>query len=125
MKEQLTPITTNKQVILSRIFSLFSLCKRAGLLVSGESKCENAIKSKNAKLVFLSSDASKNTRKKFVNSSNYYKVPLFFLEADKVTLGSAVGDGQRSVIAIIDSGFAKQIESLMEKIELIGGGPIA
>lgn len=106
----------NNEIFTSRFYSMLSLCKKAGKLVSGESKCENAIRAKNARIILLSNDASKNTKKKFVNSSIYYKVPLYTMQEGKDALGGAIGDGQRSVVVIIDDGFAAQMVALLKKM---------
>lgn len=54
--------------------SLLSICQRAGKLVSGEVAVENAIRSHEVCLIIVSEDASENTKKKFKNSSEYYKI---------------------------------------------------
>ena len=72
---------------------MLSLCKRGGMLVSGEAGCEKAIKggSGDAKAILLSYEASKNTRKKFTNSAKYYKIPIYIVKFDKEVLGKTIG----------------------------------
>ena len=80
------------------------------MLSSGEFACENSIKSGKAKLVLIASDASENTKKKFVNSAKFYKVDVIVDSGlDKESLGKALGKGERSIIAVLDGGFAQKI----------------
>lgn len=61
---------------MNKFFSLLGLCKRAGKLVAGEVAAEQAVRKKQAYLLILAQDASKNTKKKFTNSAVYYELPL-------------------------------------------------
>ena len=49
---------------MNKFFSLLGLCKRAGKLVAGEVAAEQAVRKKQAYLLILAQDASKNTKKK-------------------------------------------------------------
>ena len=60
---------------MNKFFSLLGLCKRAGKLVAGEVAAEQAVRKKQAYLLILAQDASKNTKKKFTNSAVYYELP--------------------------------------------------
>lgn len=96
-----------------KILSLLGLCMRAGRLVSGEAKCETAIRQGEAKLVVLASDVSANTAKKFNNSAYYYKLPV--VTAGTIAqLGHALGKAHRAVAVVTDEGFAKKIAALSD-----------
>ncbi len=98
-----------------KFLSLLGLCKRAGKLAAGEVAAEQAVRKKQAYLLILSEDASKNTKKKFTNSAAYYELPL--IEAGtKQELGRAIGADMRSIIAITEEGFAKKLRQLAEEI---------
>lgn len=96
-----------------KLSSLLSLCQRAGFLVSGEGPSEIAIKKKNGKLVLISSEASNNTKKKFINAADYYDTPIHTIECSKEEFGQIIGKGERSVIVICDANFKNQIEKLI------------
>ena len=99
---------------MHKFFSLLGLCKRAGKLAAGEVAAEQAVRKKQAYLLILSEDASKNTKKKFINSAAYYELPL--IEAGtKQELGRAIGADMRSIIAITEEGFAKKLRQLAEE----------
>ena len=69
---------------------------------------ESVTKSGKAALVIVAKDASDNTKKKFQNMCEFYKVPICFY-GDKDTLGHAMGKEFRASLAILDEGFAKGI----------------
>lgn len=98
----------------NRVFSMIGLAARARKAAGGEFSVEKAIKSGNAYLVIISSDASDNTKKKFSNMCKFYQVPLYFF-GEKQELGHAMGKGQRSSMAVLDEGFAKAVA---EKLKL-------
>ena len=78
-----------------RILNLLSLAKKAGRVASGEFSTEKAVKSGKAALVFVSQDASDNTKKKFRNMCEWYKVPIICI-SDKENLGRSIGCRNRS-----------------------------
>lgn len=99
---------------MSKFYSLLGLCKKAGKLLGGEVAAENAIRQKTACLLLLATDASKNTKKKFRNSANYYEIPLVEVGL-KEDLGRAVGEDTRAIFAVVDAGFAKTLLPLAEQ----------
>lgn len=98
---------------MNKVLSILGLCMKAGLLSAGELAAENAIKSQKARLLIIAEDASANTKKKFYNSSEFYKVKMVYY-GNKEELGKAVGKAERSVMAVCDDGFAKKLEGLLE-----------
>ena len=57
-----------------------------------------------------------NTKKKFQNMCDFYKVPIYFFE-DKDTLGHAMGKEFRASLAVTDAGFAKGIRKHLDMEE--------
>lgn len=100
---------------MNKFLSLLGLCKRAGKLAAGEVAAEQAVRKKQAYLLILAEDASKNTKKKFTNSAAYYELPLAEI-GEKNELGRAIGADTRSIIAITEEGFAKKLKQLAEDI---------
>nr|WP_296267932.1 ribosomal L7Ae/L30e/S12e/Gadd45 family protein [uncultured Merdimonas sp.] len=97
-----------------KVLSLIGLATKAGKTVSGEFCTEREVKSGRAALVIVAEDASDNTKKKFQNMCEYYKVPIYFYE-DKDTLGHAMGKQFRASLAVLDEGFAKGIRKHMDR----------
>ena len=69
---------------------LIGLATKAGKTAGGEFLTEREVKSGRAPWWIVAEDASENTKKKFQNMCEYYKVPIRFY-GDKDTLGHAMG----------------------------------
>ena len=92
----------------NKMMSLIRLATKAGKTASGEFSTEKSVKSGQAKLVVIASDASDNTKKKFSNMCTYYQVP-FLIAGDKVSLGHCMGKEYRASLAVSDENFANAI----------------
>lgn len=101
----------------NKTLSLLGLAQKAGKIADGEFSTEKAVKEKRALLVIVSSEASDNTKKKFRNMCEYYKVPLYVYGA-KVELGAAIGKEFRASLAVLDDGLAKAIEKRLLSEEM-------
>lgn len=99
-----------------KIYSMISLCAKAGRLVSGNFSVEKAVKNGSACAVIVACDAAHNTKKLFDQKCNFYEIPYFEF-GDKDSLGKFVGKEFRTSIAILDEGFAKQIIKYMNLSE--------
>ncbi len=100
----------------NKILSLVGMATKAGRVVSGEFMTEREVKSGKATLVIVAADASDNTKKKFKDMCEFYKVPIYFY-SDKDTLGHAIGKEFRASLAILDEGFAKGIQKHFNSID--------
>ncbi|MFF5993356.1 MULTISPECIES: YlxQ family RNA-binding protein [unclassified Lysinibacillus] len=96
------------------ILQLLGLAARARKVISGEELVIKEIRSGNAKIVLLASDASANTSKKLTDKCTYYNVELHVF-GDRYDLGHATGKEARVALAITDSGFAKKMSSLLNE----------
>lgn len=92
-----------------KIMSMFSLCQKAGKIVSGEFAVEKALQDGSANIVIIASDASANTKKKFENKAFFYEIETIIFST-KEEISQAIGKLNRSVFAIIDEGFANKIK---------------
>ncbi|UHA73895.1 L7Ae/L30e/S12e/Gadd45 family ribosomal protein [Paenibacillus sp. 481] len=112
---------------MNKLFSQLGLARRAGKLATGDEIVLKAIRSKEAKLVFVAENASDNTKKKFRDKCRTYGVPLV-IGFDRVQLGVSVGRPERVVLAVTDKGFANMMQnglksmSEVEYIEQAGEG---
>lgn len=93
----------------NRVYGMIGMAMKAGKVASGEFATEKAVKSGKAALVIVSETASENTKKKFQNMCDYYKVPIYFF-GKKEELGHAIGKEFRASLAVLDTGLAKAIE---------------
>ncbi|MDE6357275.1 MAG: ribosomal L7Ae/L30e/S12e/Gadd45 family protein [Eubacteriales bacterium] len=92
-----------------KIMSMFSLCQKAGKIVSGEFAVEKALQDGSANIVIIAGDASANTKKKFENKAFFYEIETITFST-KEEISQAIGKLNRSVFAIIDEGFANKIK---------------
>ena len=99
-----------------KVLSLIGLAMKAGRCTSGETMTENETKLGRARLVIVASEASDNTKKKFRDMCEFYKVPICFY-GDKDTLGHAMGKEFRASLAILDKGFADGIRKELKNRE--------
>lgn len=94
--------------------NLLGLAQRAGKCISGIDLIVTNIQKQSAFLVLIAQDASPLTKKKLMDKCHSYDVPYVEID-DRFTLGTAIGKEERVAIAIIDQGFAKKLQSLVEK----------
>jgi Ribosomal protein HS6-type (S12/L30/L7a) len=97
----------------NKVLSLIGLATKAGKTVSGEFSTEKAVKANQAHLVMVAVSASDNTKKKFMNMCNFYKVPLY-IYGEKEELGSAMGKEMRASLAVLENGFSRAIEKELD-----------
>ena len=95
-----------------RFLQFLGLCQRAGKLMSGETGTLSAIRDGSAELIIVAENASDNTKKKCKDSSSYYNKNIVIF-GDKFEMGSAIGEGERSVFAVADKGFADKIVQMI------------
>lgn len=98
---------------MGSILSLLGLAQKAGKIASGEFATEKAVKTGRAYLVIVTEDASENTKSKMRNMTAYYEVP-FYLYGQKDEMGRHIGKGERSMLAILDAGFAGAAEKKLK-----------
>lgn len=99
-----------------RILAMLGLAEKAGKVASGEFSTEKAVKTRNASLVIVASDASDNTKKMFYNMCSYYHVPCY-IYGTKETLGHYIGKQYRASVAVTEEGFAKSLVSKLQILE--------
>lgn len=95
-----------------KVYNLIGLACKGGNLVAGTEKCKKAVLSNSAKLVLLSTDCSDNTRKLFNDKCLYRDIPIAIF-GTKDRLGKAVGKDYRTVLAILNEGFSREIMKLI------------
>lgn len=96
-----------------KILSMLGLAEKAGKIASGEFSTEKAVKSHQAYLVVIATDASDNTKKMFRNMCVFYKVPMY-IYGTKEELGHYIGKQYRASLAVTDQGFSKSLESKLK-----------
>lgn len=105
------------ELLKTKVLRSLGMAQRAGRLASGEFMTEREIQSFRATLVIVAEDASEQTKKKFRNKCEFYKIP-FVCFSTMGELGKAIGKEQRASLALRDEGFAKAV---LIRLEQIGG----
>ena len=62
---------------MDRVLSMLGLAARGRNVVSGEFQTESAVKTGQAMVVLVAEDASKNTKKLFLDKCSFYEVPVY------------------------------------------------
>lgn len=95
-------------MIKNKVYSYIGFAMKSGNIKSGEFAAEKAVKEGKAYVVIVARDASANTKKKFYNMCEFYKV-AFFVYGTKEELGHSIGKEYRASLAITDQGLANAI----------------
>jgi len=97
-----------------KFLQFLGLAKKAGRLIEGYNKCEEAVKYKKLHLLIMSIDASQNTKDKFLRFSQRFNIPL--IEGySKEQLGYALGREEINVIALTDLKMSEKLQELWEE----------
>ncbi|AUJ29908.1 L7Ae/L30e/S12e/Gadd45 family ribosomal protein [Liquorilactobacillus hordei] len=94
-----------------RVLQMLGLARRAGKLTTGEEGVLKKIRTQNTQIVFVASDGSERTKKKFVDKCKSYQVDIN-CDFTHQELSLAIG-ANRTVLAIDDLGFSKKIIMLL------------
>ena len=90
---------------MDRILSFLGIAAKSGNIKSGEFSSAKAVKEAKGYLVIVAGDASDNTKKEFINTCKYYKVP-YCEYSNKECLGRSIGKKNRASLCITDNGMA-------------------
>lgn len=95
-----------------KIYSWISLAMRSGNIVSGDDTTLREVKKHKVKLVIIAEDASKNTKKLFLDKCSFRNIDCFEF-GEKIQLGSSIGKSPRAVLGIMDANIANQVKLLL------------
>ncbi|MBI9009106.1 MAG: ribosomal L7Ae/L30e/S12e/Gadd45 family protein [Tenericutes bacterium] len=98
---------------MNNVLNTLGLCKRANKLISGEELVLGKVKKNAVYIVFLASDAGKNTTKRMTDKTNFYKIRLVNTFTTE-ELNTAIGTQNRKVLAITSKDFTKLIEQKLD-----------
>lgn len=98
----------------NKLLSLLGFAQKAGKLASGDETCELWLKKRKVKLILLASDAAENTLEKWQHVARNNNVPVHVF-SDRDTLSHAIGKSNRTVLAVLDTGFARQMVKLIQE----------
>ena len=90
--------------------ALLGLARRAGALVKGTDATRKALRRGEVRLVLLATDGSLVQREKILPLARGKDVPVVIL-GTRIELGSALGSGPLTAVAVTQAGFAKELEA--------------
>lgn len=100
-----------------KFLQFLSLAKKAGNLVEGYNKCEDAVKRNKIKLIILSEDAAQNTINKFSSYCIRYKVPII-KSSSKEILGTTLGRLEIKIIGVTDEKMSNKLRELHSEMTI-------
>lgn len=100
------------------LYNLLGLCQRAGKLISGNDLIENAIRNNKVELLIIAQDIGDSMNKRYHDKAAFYNVKTVIF-GQKDIIGTNIGKGPRSAVAVSDRGFA---ESFLKKYQTIHPG---
>ncbi len=94
-----------------KLLGVIGLCRSAGKLIMGTPMVCDGLRDGKIKLVLEAFDTSENTHKKICDKCSFYGVRLVKIDADCLTLGSAIGKSAVACVGVTDENFVIAIES--------------
>lgn len=99
-----------------KVLSALGLAKRARKLVAGTQQVQDAVRQSKALLVICASDISENSRKKLVNSCDFYSTELVEY-SDMNSISAALGEKKLiTSVALTDNNFKILIKKQLSAI---------
>ncbi|WP_130837027.1 L7Ae/L30e/S12e/Gadd45 family ribosomal protein [Lachnoclostridium sp. Marseille-P6806] len=96
-----------------RVLGFLGIAEKAGRIAAGNFAADEAVKAGRAALVIVAEDAQKNTAKGFRDACAFYHVPLRSY-GTRDALGRSVGKKDRTVLAVLDGGFANRLIHMLD-----------
>lgn len=101
---------------MNKFFQFLGIAKKAGRIINGYNKCEDAIINRKIYLLIISEEVSENTKNKFNNYCLKYKVPVLS-GCSKEDMGNYIGLAEINLIGISDKKIADQLIKLWQEKE--------
>jgi Ribosomal protein HS6-type (S12/L30/L7a) len=100
----------------TKLLSMFGLARKAGKVIAGTEQVTNSIRKGIPCTVYLSTEASDNTKKRVRNCCGHYNMELYELDINTVDIGHMIGKkGAISAIGITDMSFTAAIKNIITK----------
>ena len=101
--------------MITKLYSMLGIGKKAGFLVLGETACIHNIKKEKSNLVILSEDASDNTKDRIISLCKNHDT-RYYIIGEKKKIGYALGKDLLSIISVTDLKFANAIVDIIDRI---------
>lgn len=94
-----------------RFISFLGITKKAGKVIEGYNKCEEALKKNSCYLIIVSQETSSNTKEKFERISDNNKIPMIVAYKSE-DLSYALGKVGLNVLGVKDKSMADRLLQL-------------
>lgn len=98
----------------NKFFQFLGLTKKAGNVLEGYNRCEEALNKARIFLFILSAESSENTKDKFRRYCEENNIP-FIQGCSSERLGLALGKPEINVLCITNKGMSKKLLQLWEE----------
>ncbi len=98
----------------NKFLQFLGLTKRAGKLLEGYNKCEDAIKLNRVKLIILSDEVSQNTKDKFSNVCNRFEIHII-KNVNVEELSNSIGLSKIGVLGVTDWKMSEELIKLWKE----------
>ncbi|MBN2795885.1 MAG: ribosomal L7Ae/L30e/S12e/Gadd45 family protein [Clostridia bacterium] len=99
----------------NKLLTMLGFAQKSGNLVSGENTVELYLPKRKISLVIITTDASENTRERFVSMAERYQVP-YIIWGDREILSHAIGKYNRAVYGVTNKKFSREIFRIYEAL---------
>ncbi len=98
-----------------KFLSMLGLSRRAGKVVIGTPLVTSTLPSGKVKVVFYTSDASDNTKKRITDKCKFYNTECIIIDTPSDKIGKMVGmNAGVCVVGVTDDNFSKQLKALIQ-----------
>lgn len=99
----------------SKLLTMLGFAQKSGNLYSGENTVELYLPKRKISLIIITTDASENTKKKFVELADRYKIQyIIFSTAEE--LSQAIGKYNRVILGVSNKKFSREIKRIHDEI---------
>jgi ribosomal protein L7Ae-like RNA K-turn-binding protein len=99
-----------------KFLSMLGLSRRAGKVVIGTPLVTNLLPSGRVKIVFYTTDASDNTKKRITDKCKFYNTECVIIDTPSDAIGKMVGMSTGvCVVGVTDGNFSKQLKALIQE----------
>jgi len=96
-----------------KTLTMLGFAAKAGKIVSGEMGARASVHKNKAKLMMIATDAAESTKEEFLQVAEKNGV-TYISGLSMKEMGMAIGKSNRSILIVLDEGFAYQIRKNMD-----------
>lgn len=101
--------------MLNKLLAMLGFAQKSGNLISGENTVELYIPKNKISLLIITTDASDNTKEKFIGLANRYKVQYIVFGTMEV-LSQSIGKYNRAIFGVANKKFSREIKKIYDEV---------